>query len=65
MTRVRAKRLPQPKLKDIKAEKRSLPFNGNEIEDKQLIFSFATFDRTHELFNLGGIKNCYEKSRHC
>ena len=31
-----------------------LPFNGSVVTDKKFSFSFACFDRTHELFNLGG-----------
>ena len=31
-----------------------LPFNGKIVEKREITFSFSTFDRTHELFNLGG-----------
>lgn len=31
-----------------------LPFNGSAVTDKKFSFSFVCFDRTHELFNLGG-----------
>lgn len=37
---------PQP-------EKKTLPYNGSEVTEKGLSFSFSCFDRTHELFNLG------------
>lgn len=30
-----------------------LPFNGNAVTEKSLSFSFACFDRSHKLFNLG------------
>ena len=33
---------------------KTLPFNGSFVTDKNFSFSFACFDRTHELFNLGG-----------
>lgn len=31
-----------------------LPFNGKVVEERGISFSFSSFDRTHELFNLGG-----------
>ncbi len=31
-----------------------LPFNGKIVESLEITFSFSSFDRTHELFNLGG-----------
>lgn len=31
-----------------------LPFNGKIVEERQITFSFSSFDRAHELFNLGG-----------
>lgn len=39
--------------KDTHKEKKCLPFNGNAVTEKSFSFSFACFDRTHELFNLG------------
>ena len=33
--------------------KRTLPFNGKAVSEKSFSFSFACFDRSHELFNLG------------
>jgi hypothetical protein len=33
--------------------KKTLPYNGNAVTEKSLSFSFACFDRTHDLFNLG------------
>ncbi|MFM9414119.1 hypothetical protein ACKQTC_07040 [Peptococcus simiae] len=32
---------------------KTLPYNGNAVTEKSFSFSFACFDRTHELFNLG------------
>lgn len=40
--------------KQFTEEKITLPFNGNAVTEKSFSFSFACFDRTHELFNLGG-----------
>jgi len=34
-------------------EKKTLPYNGTAVTEKSFSFSFACFDRTHELFNLG------------
>ena len=31
-----------------------LPFNGKVVESREITFSFSSFDRKHELFNLGG-----------
>lgn len=31
-----------------------MPFNGNAVGDGRFAFSFACFDRKHNLFNLGG-----------
>ena len=39
--------------KRLTNEKITLPFNGNAVTEKSFSFSFACFDRTHELFNLG------------
>lgn len=39
--------------KDFLESPQRLPFNGNVVTDKSFAFSFACFDRTHELFNLG------------
>ena len=33
--------------------KKTLPYNGIAVTEKSFSFSFACFDRTHELFNLG------------
>ncbi len=33
---------------------KTLPFSGSIVTDKKFSFSFSCFDRTHELFNLGG-----------
>lgn len=46
-------RLPAITLKDG-AVKKTLPFNGSAITEKRFSFSFACFDRSHDLFNLGG-----------
>ena len=44
---------------DISSEKEkiALPFNGNAVTAKSFSFSFACFDRTHQLFNLGDNTN--------
>lgn len=34
--------------------KKILPFNGKAVSEKSFSFSFACFDRSHDLFNLGG-----------
>lgn len=39
--------------KHFHTEKTTLPFNGNAVTEKSFSFSFACFDRSHELFNLG------------
>ena len=31
-----------------------LPFNGKIVEQREITFSFSSFDCTHKLFNLGG-----------
>lgn len=31
-----------------------MPFNGKIVEQREITFSFSSFDRTHKLFNLGG-----------
>lgn len=36
--------------------KKTLPFNGSAVTEKSFSFSFACFDRSHHLFNLGGGK---------
>lgn len=33
--------------------KKTLPFNGKAVSEKSFSFSFACFDRSHDLFNLG------------
>ena len=32
---------------------RTLPYNGKAVQPKSIVFSFASFDRNHVLFNLG------------
>ena len=39
--------------KEPPKEKTLLPFNGKAVTEKSFSFSFACFDRSHELFNLG------------
>lgn len=39
--------------KQLAKEKTTLPFNGSAVTEKSFSFSFACFDRTHKLFNLG------------
>lgn len=45
------------KLPDVnipaETQKTTLPFNGTAVSEKSFSFSFACFDRTHPLFNLG------------
>ena len=43
-----------PKVRAPSAAGKSFPFNGEAVKDKGFSFSFASFDRSHELFNLGG-----------
>lgn len=45
-------RLPQVN-EQIFNEKKTLPFNGRAVTEKSFSFSFACFDRSHKLFNLG------------
>ena len=54
MTKNKTKKLPKPDIDNIADNRRSLPFNGSLADDKRLLFSFVSFDRTHKLFNLGG-----------
>ena len=42
-----------PKAKVTIEQKRTLPFNGKAVTEESLSFSFACFDRSHKLFNLG------------
>lgn len=44
--------LPAVKIPDDNPLK-TLPYNGNAVTEKSFSFSFACFDRSHELFNLG------------
>lgn len=37
-------------------KQKTLPFNGKAVTEKSFSFSFACFDRSHELFNLGSNK---------
>lgn len=45
-------KLPVPKCTEVKTE--VFPHNGAKAEQNSLTFSFACFDRNHDLFNLGG-----------
>ena len=45
-----------PKAADFGATKPLLPYNGEVVKDNGFSFSFACFDHSHELFNLGGGK---------
>ena len=48
------KKITLPSVKTPTTEtKRTLPFNGKAVSEKSFSFSFACFDRSHELFNLG------------
>lgn len=42
-----------PAVKPVPMRKKALPFNGHIVDEKGFSFSFACFDHTHELFNLG------------
>ncbi len=44
--------LPPVDLKVVQS-KVTLPYNGNAVTEKSFSFSFACFDRSHALFNLG------------
>lgn len=46
-------KLPSVRIPESSKAK-TLPFNGNAVTEKSFSISFACFDRTHELFNLGG-----------
>lgn len=37
--------------------KKTLPYNGSAVTEKSFSFSFACFDRSHDLFNLGDNTN--------
>ncbi len=48
------KKINLPAIDESRLKKKiTLPFNGNAVSEKSFSFSFACFDRTHELFNLG------------
>jgi len=47
-------RLNLPKVSPIEADKVKLPYNGSVVSEQGFSFSFACFDHSHELFNLGG-----------
>jgi hypothetical protein len=48
------KKINLPSVETPTAElKKTLPFNGKAVSEKSFSFSFACFDRSHELFNLG------------
>lgn len=42
-----------PPAKTTEASASLLPYNGNAANEKTMTFSFACFDRSHKLFNLG------------
>lgn len=46
--------LPKVELPSDSEKRKTLPYNGVPVTEKSFSFSFASFDRTHELFNLGG-----------
>lgn len=48
----KATKLPKPEISS--SQKATLPFNGSIVEKRGFSFSFSCFDRSHELFNLGG-----------
>ena len=47
-------KLKLPKVAKVEADKVKLPYNGSAVSEQGFSFSFACFDRTHDLFNLGG-----------
>ncbi len=50
----KVRKLPRPKIQtECGSVSRTLPYNGSFLTDKSFSFSFACFDRQHELFNLG------------
>ena len=50
----RGLKLPSPILPTYdKPSRLALPYNGSALTEKSFSFSFACFDRQHELFNLG------------
>lgn len=52
-SRKMTKRIKLPDVPAPQAERKTLPFNGKAVSEKSFSFSFACFDRQHELFNLG------------
>lgn len=46
-----------PHVEKPKDKPKTLPFNGKAVTEKSFSFSFACFDRSHELFNLGNKKH--------
>lgn len=47
------KKINLPPATKNEVKKPTLPFNGNIVTQEHLSFSFACFDRSHKLFNLG------------
>ena len=50
MSKTKTINLPKP---SKPKERKTLIYNGTTVPEKGFSFSFACFDRTHELFNLG------------
>ena len=46
-------KLPKPEDNKEPSKEKSLPFDGSVLTSKHFSFSFACFDRSHKLFNLG------------
>lgn len=42
-----------PMVGNVEPEKPTLPYNGSVVADTGFSFSFACFDHSHKLFNLG------------
>ena len=58
MQRPKTINLPKPSFDQGQASfKKTLPYNGNVVSKKSFSFSFACFDREHDLFNLGDSSN--------
>lgn len=52
-SRKTTKRIKLPSVAAPQEERKTLPFNWKAVSEKSFSFSFACFDRSHELFNLG------------
>lgn len=53
MSKRRTTNLKLPDVEINTLPNKTLPFNGKHVTEKSFSFSFACFDRSHKLFNLG------------